>query len=70
MGRTTAPVPNEHLNVQLNGNNLKSAICKENGYYNKEQVCRMIGGLDIYGVFSNVQLNLKHFLCMSVYLWK
>ncbi|XP_045566200.1 serine palmitoyltransferase 3 [Salmo salar] len=37
MGRTTAPVPNEHLNVQLNGNNLKSAICKENGYYNKEQ---------------------------------
>ncbi|XP_029621513.1 serine palmitoyltransferase 3 [Salmo trutta] len=37
MGRTTAPVPNEHLNVQLNGNNLKYAICKENGYYNKEQ---------------------------------
>ncbi|XP_070296494.1 serine palmitoyltransferase 3-like [Salvelinus sp. IW2-2015] len=37
MGRTTAPLPNENLKIQLNGNNLKRAICKKNGYHNKPQ---------------------------------
>ncbi|XP_029601395.1 serine palmitoyltransferase 3, partial [Salmo trutta] len=37
MARTTAPVPNENLKIQLNGNNLKNANCKKNGYHNKAQ---------------------------------
>ncbi|KAK6301383.1 hypothetical protein J4Q44_G00274360, partial [Coregonus suidteri] len=37
MGRTAASVPNGNLKTQLNGNNLKSAIYKKNGYHNKAQ---------------------------------
>nr|XP_046224388.1 serine palmitoyltransferase 3 [Oncorhynchus gorbuscha] len=36
MARTTAPVPNGNLNIQLNGNNFKNANCKKNGYHNKK----------------------------------
>ncbi|XP_041726242.1 serine palmitoyltransferase 3-like [Coregonus clupeaformis] len=37
MGRTAASVPNGNLKTQLNGNKLKSAIYKKNGYHNKAQ---------------------------------
>ncbi|XP_070962262.1 serine palmitoyltransferase 3-like [Oncorhynchus clarkii lewisi] len=37
MARTTAPVPNGNLKIQLNGNNFKNENCKKNGYHNKAQ---------------------------------
>ncbi|KAL0983682.1 hypothetical protein UPYG_G00131300 [Umbra pygmaea] len=37
MARTTTPVQNVHLKVQLNGNNVKSASYKQNGYQNARQ---------------------------------
>ncbi|XP_052351715.1 serine palmitoyltransferase 3 isoform X2 [Oncorhynchus keta] len=37
MARTTAPVPDGNLTIQLNGNNFKNANCKKNGYHNKAQ---------------------------------